>query len=550
MKPNRPPSLPHLFVLLLGIMTAMPCVAQSDWERIVGDRERTVEIDPASIFDSYHNTKVAWGRVVLSAAESEKNHYHTIKALNRYDCLNRSFITIKRVYLNVDQNVLKEETVSKPVATVVKRNSVDEQMWRKVCFPTPPAKDAKGTPQAPVPTKGSSSRRIDRLAAAADQAAVNARTPPAAVAPPPAASVAPPPAKGRIKATPAESALTAAPTANTPAAVTRPTVAAEVAPPDGATPAAMPMTPVTAPQPTPAATPAVPASRVTPAPRVTLPAATSSTSPPPSLPPVARRERVRESTPVVFPAPSRTAHVRPASATPKTPLIGNDDWRYNGPAGPEQWGKLRPDWRLCGEGLRQSPIDLGTSGAIAVDLDPVSFDYRTTSFRITDTGNLLRVAVGEGMEIEVRGRKYALTGITLHSPGEARFNGERAELEVHFAHHDRDGRQAFVAVQAKRGEQSNPMLQTLLNNLPLEQYDSYTPPTAQLDLAAFLPTNSAHFLYMGSLSAPPCSEEVLWIVMKEPVILSAEQLDVFTGLHPGNARPTQAANGRTVLESR
>jgi carbonic anhydrase len=561
MKPTRFPSLMYCLAAVL-VAAALPGMsrAASEWERIVGDRERSVEIDPASIFDSDNHTKVAWGRVVLNNAGTGKNNYHTIKALNRYDCLNRNFVMLKRVYLDANENVVKEEAITGSTPTIVRRNSVDEQMWRAVCFaPSASGKQSTSTPAPPAKRPAPARRQIGQIAAMAEQAAQNAKpgaNPDAKPGKPVAASVAPAPPRGEIAAevkaavTPAvASAVASSPPAAalSPGKPAPPTAQTSVTPAQAESMlAAMPMTPVDA---TPAATPMTPVTpaRARPAPRLDpLPVVSS--------PAAARRERAgnRQPAPVVSPAPRRYATARaPARATSaaRPVTVGDNDWRYSGPSGPERWGELRPDWRLCSEGKRQSPIDLAASDPITVDLDPVIFDYGVSRVRITNTDNLLQASVGEGMAIEVRGRKYALEGLTLHSPGEARFNGERAALEVHFFHRDNEGRQAIVAILARRGEEPNPLFQALLNNLPLEKNTGYAP-AALIDFAAFLPANPGHFLYMGSLSAPPCTEETLWIVMKEPVTVSAAQLDIFTSLHPDNARPPQAANGRMVLESR
>jgi carbonic anhydrase len=528
MNPVHFSALPAL-CLVFATLVAVPARGD-EWKRIGGNRERTVEIDPTSVFDSDNHTKVAWGRVVLSGAEAAKSNFRTIKALNRYDCLNRSFITIKRVYLDADENVLMEEATPQRTPVVVMRNSADEQMWRAVCLPAP---SSEATPIEPLPIvaggKGSANR-IVRVVAAADQAAKSSLAPERAAptAPPPVA-VAPPPAKDELQSPPpaaASGAVSPAPgPLSPPPAVLDPTAAAmpmpRIAP-------AQPLSPPPATRPSAAsATPTTPATPTAPVP------SRSASSPRPP-------ERLgRAPTPVIIAArPPTAAAVRRAAS-------GGETWRY---AEAENWGKLRPEWRLCATGKRQSPIDLGTGGVIGVDLDPVEFDYRRASFRVTATNNMLRVKVGEGMGIKVRGRRYALEEFTLHHPGETRFDGMFADMEAHFAHRDRAGRRAFVAVLLELGDE-NPQLQTLLNNLPLERNGAHAP-AALLDLGAFLPASPAHFLYMGSLSTPPCTEDVLWIVMKEPITLSPAQLDIFARLHPANARPPQPLNARTVLKSR
>lgn len=224
-----------------------------------------------------------------------------------------------------------------------------------------------------------------------------------------------------------------------------------------------------------------------------------------------------------------------------------ESWSYAGDTGPERWGRLHPDWKLCADGERQSPIDL--RDGLAVELDPVKFDYPATAFRITDTGNMLRVDVTEALSMEVRGERYRLEYFTLHRPSQERVGGGASAMAVHFHHRASDGKAAILGVLMERGEEPNPLLQVLLNNLPLEKRSPYAP-AAMIDLGAFIPASPGHFLYMGSMTTPPCTEGVLWVVMKEPVQLSDDQQALFSRLYPRNSRPIQHPKGRRVLESR
>ncbi|WP_248637689.1 carbonic anhydrase [Thauera linaloolentis] len=223
------------------------------------------------------------------------------------------------------------------------------------------------------------------------------------------------------------------------------------------------------------------------------------------------------------------------------------DWSYEGERGPEAWGRLRPDWRICGEGLRQSPIDL--RDGLAVDLAPIKFHYHATGFRIRDTGNTLQVDVGGGMGMEVRGVRYELEYFTLHRPSQERVGGMAYDMAMYLVHRSADGSSAILSILLTAGDEPNPLLQTLWNNLPLDRGREFVPDET-IDLAAFMPSSPAHFLYLGSLPAPPCTEDVVWVVMKTPVVMSADQLALFARLYPRNTRPIQPANGRLILESR
>jgi carbonic anhydrase len=235
--------------------------------------------------------------------------------------------------------------------------------------------------------------------------------------------------------------------------------------------------------------------------------------------------------------------VKPAPV-PKHPL---PDWSYDETNGPPMWGKLRPDWAACATGRRQSPIDL--QSGLVVNLEPVEFDYRPTFFRVVDTGRLLRIQTGEGLGARIRGERYELIYIELHRPGEARVDGVIHDLSVDLHHRAADGRLAVVSVQFRVGTTPNPVLNTWLSSLPLERGGQYAPEFG-VDLRPLLPADPAHFLYVGSLTSPPCTEGVLRVVMKQPMDVSWEQLGVIAQLHPPSARPLQDGFDRRVLESR
>jgi carbonic anhydrase len=233
-----------------------------------------------------------------------------------------------------------------------------------------------------------------------------------------------------------------------------------------------------------------------------------------------------------------------AAAAPALPRHGNH-WSYEGEAGPANWGKINADWAACGTGTRQSPIDL--RDGMKVDLEQITFDYRASGFNVVDNGHTIQVAVGMGNFITVQNRSYELVQFHFHRPSEERINGRGTEMVVHLVHKDSEGKLAVVAVLLERGAQ-NSMIQTVWNNLPLEKNDTVTP-SVTLDVNDILPARRDYFTFMGSLTTPPCSEGVLWLVMKQPMPASPAQMALFSRLYPLNARPTQAGGGRVIKES-
>jgi carbonic anhydrase len=220
-------------------------------------------------------------------------------------------------------------------------------------------------------------------------------------------------------------------------------------------------------------------------------------------------------------------------------------WDYQGEGGPQAWAQLKNEFATCATGKRQSPIDI--RDGIKVQLDSVQFDYRATNFRVLDNGHTVQVNVSPGNFIEVTGKRFELQQFHFHRPSEERINGRLFDMVAHLVHKDIEGRLAVVAVLLDRGN-AQPLVQAIWNNLPLEKGDEVIA-RLPLDLNELLPTERSYYTYMGSLTTPPCSEGVLWMVMKTPVTISAEQIAIFSRLYPMNARPIQSASGRLIKES-
>jgi carbonic anhydrase len=227
------------------------------------------------------------------------------------------------------------------------------------------------------------------------------------------------------------------------------------------------------------------------------------------------------------------------------PRVYGTHWTYEGEYGPANWSKINSDWAKCSTGSRQSPIDI--RDGMKVDLEQIAFDYRPSGFNVTDNGHTVQVMVGPGNYLSVAGRTYELQQFHFHRPAEERVNGKGFEMVVHLVHKDPEGRLAVLALLLERGK-PQPTIQTVWNNLPLEKGDTATP-SIVLDPNDMLPQRRDYYTFMGSLTTPPCTEGVLWLVMKEPVQASPAQLALFSRLYPFNARPIQASSGRMIKES-
>ena len=248
------------------------------------------------------------------------------------------------------------------------------------------------------------------------------------------------------------------------------------------------------------------------------------------------------------PAPVAKAHVarpRATAAAKPAPVEHAQHWSYQGELGPKAWGGIRPDFIQCTNGTRQSPIDI--RAGIAVELEPIQFDYRASNFRVLDNGHTVQVNIDAGNAIVAAGRRWELVQFHFHRPGEERIDGRSFEMSLHLVHKDAEGRLAVVALLLERGT-AQPVVQTVWNNLPLEKGEEVSTRSV-LDLNHLLPPDRGYYTYMGSLTTPPCSEGVLWMVMREPVAVSNAQIDIFARLYPMNARPLQQASGRMIKQS-
>ncbi|MFS2019595.1 carbonic anhydrase [Massilia sp. CT11-108] len=240
-------------------------------------------------------------------------------------------------------------------------------------------------------------------------------------------------------------------------------------------------------------------------------------------------------------ADAKRRHEEQVAAAPKHGTV----WSYEGELGPANWSKINVDWAKCGTGNRQSPIDL--RDGIKVNLEQISFDYHPSSFSEVNNGHTIQVTVGGGNFITVGNTVYELQQFHFHRPSEEKINGKGTEMVIHLVHKSAEGKIAIIAVLLERG-QPHRLMQTIWDNLPLEKFDTVSP-SIVIDPTDALPERREYFTYMGSLTEPPCTEGVLWMVFKQPMQASPAQMALFSRLYPLNARPVQSTAGRLIKES-
>lgn len=216
-------------------------------------------------------------------------------------------------------------------------------------------------------------------------------------------------------------------------------------------------------------------------------------------------------------------------------------WSYEGKAGPPTWGTLDPAWAACNNGKAQSPIDIEPKAGSAT---PIVFHYKPTAATIVDNGHTLQVKLAAGSSIEIDGRSYNLVQFHFHAPSEHTIAGEHYPLEVHLVHMDSDAKLAVIGVLYDTGADSK-VLGGLWSAWPRKVgvEDKLKKP---FDPTWLLPDTRTVFRYSGSLTTPPCTEGVLWNVMRRTPSDGPLHLAVFGQHYPRNAREVQPLNDRKI----
>ena len=227
---------------------------------------------------------------------------------------------------------------------------------------------------------------------------------------------------------------------------------------------------------------------------------------------------------------------------------GEVHWAYEGEHGPERWGHMKPEFNACATGQRQSPIHIQSTDTAPGPAEPIEFHYSGSGGSVVNNGHTIQVDPMGHNWIRVRGSVYQLVQFHFHHPAEEKVNYKGFAMVAHLVHKNEAGQLAVVAVLMDVG-QNNAFVQKVWTRMPLDTQDRVPLPDDLLDLNELLPSDQRYYQFMGSLTTPPCSEGVLWMVLKQPVTLGADQLKLFTKLFPMNARPVQAVNGRLVREA-
>ncbi len=223
---------------------------------------------------------------------------------------------------------------------------------------------------------------------------------------------------------------------------------------------------------------------------------------------------------------------------------GMVEWDYPAPGAPENWGDLSKEFRTCATGAGQSPVNL--TGYISAD-STIAFHYAGAAVTARNNGHTVYLDYAEGNSMVIDGRRYELHGIHYHAPGEHLLDGQDFAAELHLVHDDTNGDLAVVGLLFRIGKVS-PLIQSLLDVAPEvgRSVSLSNGPSA----AEYVPGRLEFYFYDGSLTTPPCTEGVRWIVMQQIDTVSEGQVRELQKLSAGpNNRPVQSLGERRVFAS-
>jgi carbonic anhydrase len=220
-------------------------------------------------------------------------------------------------------------------------------------------------------------------------------------------------------------------------------------------------------------------------------------------------------------------------------------WSYEGTGGPDHWGDLDPASRVCSIGSQQSPIAIDDS--IEAELAPLQFAWAGRPETIVNNGHSIQLNFGEGSTLTVGPERYTLAQFHFHHPSEHLINDKNFAMEAHFVHRNAAGSAGVIGVLMTPGK-SNPAFAKVVATMPPAE----GPPVKadpDIDPNGLLPSKRGYYRYSGSLTTPPCSETVNWMLLEEPIEVAEADIAAFAKLYPMNARPAQKLDRRFILRS-
>ncbi|SIP97105.1 carbonic anhydrase [Chryseobacterium sp. RU37D] len=227
-------------------------------------------------------------------------------------------------------------------------------------------------------------------------------------------------------------------------------------------------------------------------------------------------------------------------------VYAQEKWSYQGDKSPEHWSEFEGNEK-CGQSKSQSPIDITTSEVVSgKSKKDIIFHYDINDIKdINDNGHTLQFDFKEGNYIIYNQKKYFLIQFHSHEESEHTIDGIRYPLELHFVHKAMDGSVLVIGLMVKEGQENSyfEKLSAFKNLTKDQKVDT----DINFNPENMYPKNKSYYTYSGSLTTPPCSDNVTWIVFKNSIDMTKTEIeDIAKHLPKSNNRPIQPLNGRKI----
>ncbi|KAM0286269.1 hypothetical protein ACHAQH_000998 [Verticillium albo-atrum] len=228
------------------------------------------------------------------------------------------------------------------------------------------------------------------------------------------------------------------------------------------------------------------------------------------------------------------------------------EFGFNELDGPLNWHALAPGNEKCATGTNQSPINLESSEWTTVPGSSLTFNIDSvpnTGAKLLNLGSTVEVVANGTL---VRGGKtYSLAQFHFHTPSEHRVDSEHYPMEVHFVFQAADSSLSVVGFLIELGNANQalklwPNVFKNLNSIRTPGTLTQTGPLSFNELKNHL-AKSVVFQYSGSLTTPPCTQDIAWNVVKQPVYIDLANYHKAKSVMKFNSRITQNHPGEINL---
>ena len=227
---------------------------------------------------------------------------------------------------------------------------------------------------------------------------------------------------------------------------------------------------------------------------------------------------------------------------------GSSYWSYQGETGPTEWASLSADYVLCKHGTKQSPIDL-VEASTTPSLPSIKFNYIKEELNLLNDGKSLLIEFGKSKShIVFKKKKYNLNKLSFHTPSEHHVEGAPHDMELQFHHTSKEGKHLNLSVMVDAIGSTNKIISKLWSDLPYGAMSNG--PSYRFNPDELLPNKRRYYTYNGSMTVPPCTENMTWVIVQSPITISIRQLDKFRTIIKQNTRPLQKRNNMKLRISR